>query len=440
MKKVLILGAGLVTRPIVTYLLDKGFKVVVASRTVSKAEALIGDHANGEAVQLNVQDTAKMDGLVKDSDLTISLLPYIYHVEVAEMCIKYKKNMVTTSYVSPQMKALDKPAREAGILILNEIGVDPGIDHMSAMQIIDDVHSRGGKIESFYSMCGGLPAPDANDNPLGYKFSWSPKGVVLAGRNSGSYLLKGARVDVPSENYFLHTGNKEFDGVEYEYYTNRDSFPYIELYGIPEVSTLFRGTIRNLGWCEFWKKVSDLGFLDAEDSDYGGVTYKQFLDTFITVKNSGDIRKDLAAQLWLADDSHILDKFEWLGMFGEDKIPEGATNAVDIFADLLLEKMPYKEGERDMIILAHDFTADFLDHKERIQATMINYGIPNGDSSMARTVSLPAAIATRMILEGEISGITGVHIPVMPEVYNPVLAELETMDISFEEERETLAK
>ncbi|MCP4228766.1 MAG: saccharopine dehydrogenase [bacterium] len=440
MKKVLILGAGLVTRPIVTYLLDKGFKVVVASRTVSKAEALVGDHPNGEAVQLNVKNMGEVDDLIADSDLTISLLPYVYHVEVAERCIEHKVDMVTTSYVSPQMKALDKPAREAGIFILNEIGVDPGIDHMSAMQIIDDVHDRGGKIETFYSLCGGLPAPDDNDNPLGYKFSWSPKGVVLAGRNSGSYLLKGARVDVPPENLFLHTGNREFDGIEYEYYTNRDSFPYIELYGIPEVDTLFRGTIRNLGWCEFWKKVSELGFLDVEDSEYGGVTYKQFLDTFIVGQDSGDLRKDLAVELWLSEDSHILDKFEWLGMFSDEEIPEGATNAVNIFADLLLEKMPYKDGERDMIILAHDFTADFLDHKERIQATMIDYGIPNGDSSMARTVSLPAAIATRMILEGEISGITGVHIPVMPEVYNPVLAELETIDIGFKEKRDILSK
>ena len=206
MKKVVIFGAGMVAGPPVKYLLEKSFKVIVASRTIAKAEALIGNHPNGVAKAFDITKATDedLDIIIKDCDLAVSLLPYIYHVKVAKSCIKYKKHMVTTSYVSPEMLALDEEAKKVGITILNEIGVDPGIDHMSAQQIIDDVHDRNGKVLSFTSYTGGLPAPDANNNPWGYKLSWSPRGVILAGRNAAKYLKDGEVVEIPGEDLFDH--------------------------------------------------------------------------------------------------------------------------------------------------------------------------------------------------------------------------------------------
>ena len=238
MKKVLILGAGMVVKPIVQYLLQKGYFVTVATRTKSKADKMINGHQNGASIAWTVDDEDTLDKMIAEHDLAVSLLPYAYHVMVAKICIKHKKNMITTSYVKPEMQALDKEAKDAGIIILNELGLDPGIDHMSAMRIIDTVHNKGGKIEEFYSLCGALPAPEASDNPFRYKFSWSPKGVVMAGNNDGKYLKKGKEKYVPTEDLFKDTFKINFPEVgELEVYPNRDSLPYIEIYKIPETKT-----------------------------------------------------------------------------------------------------------------------------------------------------------------------------------------------------------
>jgi len=251
MKKVLILGAGLVVKPIVRYLLNKGYQVTVATRTKSKAEAMIDGHPEGTALAWTVDDEETLDNLVANHDLTVSLLPYAYHVMVAKKCLKHHKNMVTTSYVSKEMKALHEEAKTEGIIILNELGLDPGIDHMSAMRIIDNVHDKGGKIEEFYSLCGALPAPEACDNPFNYKFSWSPKGVVMASNNDGNYLRYGENIYIPPQDLFKNPMKTNFPDVgKLEIYPNRDSLPYIDLYGIPETKTMFRGTFRHPGWCE----------------------------------------------------------------------------------------------------------------------------------------------------------------------------------------------
>jgi saccharopine dehydrogenase-like NADP-dependent oxidoreductase len=232
MKKVLILGAGMVVRPMARYLLDKGIFVTIASRTKSKADAILENHHNSNAVGWTVDKEDELDKMIEEHDLVVSLLPYTYHVMVAKKAIKHKKNMVTTSYVKPEMQALDEEAKKAGIIILNELGLDPGIDHMSAMRIIHNVHDKGGKIEEFYSLCGALPAPEvAEQNPFRYKFSWSPKGVIMAGNNDGRYLKKGQETYVPTEKLFKDTFKIQFPKVgELEVYPNRNSLPYIDLY------------------------------------------------------------------------------------------------------------------------------------------------------------------------------------------------------------------
>jgi saccharopine dehydrogenase-like NADP-dependent oxidoreductase len=437
MKNVLILGAGLVTRPIVRYLLDQpDYHVTVASRTVEKAQKLINGHPQGEAKQLLVDDTASLRQLISEADLAVSLVPYAYHPVVAEICIELGKQMVTTSYVSDAMKKLDEKAKNAGILILNEIGVDPGIDHMSAMRIIHNIKNRGGEIVSFYSYCGGLPAPEANTNPFGYKFSWSPRGVVLAGRNSGQYLKDGQVVQVESKDLFSHHWDVEVEGLgTLQSYPNRNSLPYIDLYGLQGISTMFRGTLRNPGWCDTWKKMVDMGLLDLEErNDLSGKTYRDLTALLIGANSDESLENNLAEHLALSPDSEIIQRLKWLGLLEEDALPDGDKTPLDILSTRLLEKLKYKEGERDMIVLHHDFLAAYPgeNKKEKITSTLIDFGIPGGDSSMARTVSLPAAMATRLILEGKIQA-RGVHIPVIPEIYDPVLNELETMNIVCEE-------
>ena len=290
MKDVLVLGAGLVAGPLVRYLLiDAGYRVTVASRTVAKARALVGDHPLGRAIAFDISsDGARLDELVAGADLAVSLLPYTYHPRVAEHCVRHGCHLVTTSYVSDAMRALDTPAQEAGVLLLNEIGVDPGIDHMSAMCIIDGVHDAGGEIHSFRSFCGGLPAPDANDNPLGYKFSWSPRGVVLAGRNEGRYKDKGEIVEVANERLFAtHHVTWIEDLGDLEAYPNRDSLPYIDLYGIPETHTMLRSTLRNLGWCDCMQKLNALGFFGLEHRpDLPGSTFREVMARLIGTEDT----------------------------------------------------------------------------------------------------------------------------------------------------------
>ncbi len=440
MKRVLVFGAGLVARPLVRYLLDQpDFHVTVASRTVSKAQALVGERPNGRALSFDIASGGDTLGaLVAEADLAVSLLPYVYHVRVAEQCVRHRRHLVTTSYVKEEMRALDRAAREAGVILLNESGLDPGIDHMSAKRIIDRVHGGGGEVVSFRSYCGGLPAPDANDNPLGYKFSWSPRGVVLAGRNDARYLENGRTVEVPNERLFATHFLTWIEGLgDFEAYPNRDSLPYIDLYSIPETGTMYRGTLRNLGWCDVMQKLNELGYFGLEEqADLPGKSLRQVMAERIAWDGTGDLQTALAAYLNVAPNSGVMMVLEWLGLL-EDAPVQGETTLLDVLANQMLPRMGYRAGERDMVILAHDFVARYADRSEHILSTLIDFGIPGGDTAMARTVGLPAAIAARLILEGEIR-LTGVHIPVLPEIYEPVLSELTRLGIRMEEKTEPL--
>lgn len=446
MKRVLILGAGLVTGPIVSYLLDKGYHVTVANRTVSKAQKLVGDHPHGEAVAFDVeadQDGAQLRQLIEQADLVVSLLPYIHHVTVAQEGIAQKKPIVTTSYVSPAMQELDAAAKAAGIIILNEVGLDPGIDHMSAMQVIHRVQAAGGHVAGFMSYCGGLPAPEANDNPFGYKFSWSPRGVLLAARNAAHYLRDGQEINVPGRELFKHHWPLDVEGLgEFEAYPNRDSVPYRDVYGIEDAATMYRGTLRNPGWCETLYNIGRLGLLDETDRALTGQTYGQFMRALLpaSAPDTGDIKADVAAHLDLPVGSEVINNLDWLGLFAAETIEarKGKISPLDLLTRLMLDRMQYQPGERDLIILEHHFDAAYPDgQKEHITATLTAFGEPGGYSAMARTVSLPAAIAVDLILRGEITA-TGVQIPVTPNLYEPILNELKALGIEFVEKVETL--
>ena len=439
MKHVLVLGAGLVARPLVRYLLNQPqVQLKVASRTLSKAEKLIADHVQGRAQQLNVENQEALKKVVAEADIVISLLPWVHHLKVARLCLEYNKNFVTTSYVKPEMQALDEQVKSKGLFFLNEIGVDPGIDHMAAMKVINGVKNAGGQVVSFYSYCGGLPAPADNNNPFGYKFSWSPSGVMLAATNDGRYLKDGQIIEIPGERLFEHYWLLNVPGAgTFEAYVNRDALPYIDLYGLEGIKSMYRGTLRNISTCESWNYFKKLGLLNQQLTfDFTQVTPPEVLSQLVE-SDGKNLIKDLAAFLGIPEYSVALKKLEWLGLFNDEKIPLESASVFDMFGYFLQKKLVYEAGERDLLIQHHEFIAEYPDKKETITSTMIDMGIPGGDSSMARTVSLPAAIATRLILEGKIN-LTGVHIPVLPEIYAPILAELETMNIKLAERRDWL--
>jgi saccharopine dehydrogenase-like NADP-dependent oxidoreductase len=441
MKKVLVLGAGLVTRPHVRYLLDvPDFEVTVASRTVTKAEALVAGHPRGRSVALDVSDDAALEGLIRRCDLAVSMLPYAYHPKVAALCVKHGKHMVTTSYVKEAMQALDSPAKEVGVILLNEIGVDPGIDHMSAMKVIHEVERKGGRIASFVSWTGGLPAPEASDNPFGYKFSWSPRGVLLAGKNPARFQRDGQIVEIPGEELFAHYWPVDVQGLgEFEGYPNRDSMPYTQTYGIQPEEWMFRGTLRNVGWCATLKKIVEMGMLDETPWGDLPATFREFTARLLDVSPDTDFPQYLAGQWGLCSDSKSITDLAWLGLFSDDPLPEGAGTPLDILTARMLAMMAYKPGERDMLVMQHEFVAEYPGRREAITATMIDYGIPFGDTSMSRTVGLPAAIAVRLVLHGEMPGLTGVHVPVIPEIYEPVLQELAELGIGLTEKVDVIA-
>ncbi|KPL08522.1 saccharopine dehydrogenase [bacterium SM23_57] len=440
MKNALILGAGMVAKPMIDYLLDSDeIQVTSATRTVSKAEKIIQGRKNASIVQLMADDDRELEKLVSKSDIVVSLLPYTYHVKIARFCLTHRKHLVTTSYVSREMKDLDKDALHAGILILNEIGLDPGIDHMSAMRVINNVHQRGGKITAFRSYCGGIPAPENNNNPWGYKFSWSPRGVLMAGRNEAKYLKKGDIVQINGKDLFKHNWPIEIAGMQLETYPNRDSLPYIELYGIPEATTMFRGTLRYPGWSHTMAVVSQLNLLkETPVIDGVLISYKTIFHKIANLNSGVDIKQHISRLAEGAKKDKIISKFEWLGLFSEKIWERGRITPIDFLSTIMQEKLRYESEELDMIVLYHDFQAEFADRVERITSTLIDKGIVNSDSAMSRTVSLPAAIAVKLIMEGKIAE-KGVRIPVDKEIYHPVLDELGRLGIVCEEKTEVIS-
>lgn len=341
--------------------------------------------------------------------------------------------MVTTSYVSEEMKKLDKEAKDAGILILNEIGVDPGFDHMTAMRIIDKVHSAGGKILEFYSLCGALAAPEEADNPFRYKFSWSPRGVVIAANNRARFLKNGEVIDIPTENLFKNPLQINFPEIgEMEVYPNRDSLAYIDIYHLPEVKTMFRGTFRYPNWCESMDAMKALGLISFEKQNFEGKTYKEVVAKQLGVYPS-NVKEKVVERLNLGLESPAIEAMDWLGYFSNSRINIKEGSTFDITTDLMRSKMMLPEGARDMVIMLHSFLIEKADGtKEVIKSHMLNFATEQ-DTSIARTVALPAAIAVKMILEEKIKD-TGVHIPIAKTIYEPVLNELKTLGISMEEE------
>jgi saccharopine dehydrogenase (NADP+, L-glutamate forming) len=384
-----------------------------------------------KAISLDVTNEKALDAAVSNSDLIISLIPYTYHVDVVKSAIKFKKHVVTTSYTSPAMLELEEQVKKAGIVVFNEIGLDPGIDHLYAIKTIDEVHKKGGKITSFLSYCGGLPSPEDSDNPLGYKFSWSSRGVLLALRNSARLWENGKIVDIPGEELMSHAKPYFiYPGYSFVAYPNRDSSPYKERYQIPEAQDLVRGTLRYQGFPEFVKVLVDIGFLSDSEVDYlkEKIAWKDALAKLLG--SSSSQQKDLEWAISsktqfqsTSDKERILNGFKWLGLFSDKPIiPRG--NPLDTLCATLEELMQYEEGERDFVMLQHKFGIEWADGSKEVRtSTLAEYGVPGGYSAMAKLVGVPCAVAVEQVLDGTIKT-PGIHAPVTPEYAYPLLNAL----------------
>ncbi|PNY24854.1 Saccharopine dehydrogenase [Tolypocladium capitatum] len=430
-QSVLMLGAGFVTRPTLDILTANGIPVTVACRTLESAKSLSAGVEGATAISLDVSDDTALDAAVARHDLVISLIPYTFHATVIKSAIRTKKNVVTTSYVSPAMMELDQQCKDAGITVMNEIGLDPGIDHLYAVKTIDEVHQAGGKILSFLSYCGGLPAPEASDNPLGFKFSWSSRGVLLALRNAAKIYRDGEIVEVASKD-LMGTAKPYFvyPGYAFVAYPNRDSTPYKQRYNIPEAETIIRGTLRFQGFPQFIRVLVETGFLEDTHQDILSkpVAWREATKAIVGAASSsaGELEAAIVSKSTFdspEDKARILSGLHWIGIFSDEEItPRG--NPLDTLCATLEKKMQFEEGERDMVLLQHKFGIEHKDgSRETRTSTLIEYGDPKGYSAMAKLVGVPCAVAVQQVLDGTLSE-KGILAPMTTKINTPIMEEL----------------
>lgn len=440
MKKILVLGAGLSTSSLIKYLLDNSeenkWLVRVGDYVIDMAKSRVKNHKNSEVFMFDVNNAKQRNDEISKADIVISMLPARFHHLVANDCVKLKKNMVTASYVSKEVKELDVKAKENGIILLNEIGVDPGIDHMSAMQVINRIKEAGGKIIEFESNTGGLVAPKYDNNPWNYKFTWNPRNVVLAGQGTSQFLNNGRYKYIPYNKLFSRVDRiNVLDVGEFEAYANRDSLKYRKIYGLNDIQSMFRGTLRRPGYSRAWNLFVQLGLTDdsyvIEDSE--NMTYRQFVNSFLPYNPTRPVEEKLADYLNFNQDSQEMYKLRWLGIFDNKKIGLKSATPAQILQKILMDKWALDDGDIDMIVMQHQFTYEINNETKKIISSMVTYGKDKENTAMAITVGTPLAIAVKLILNGTIKQ-TGVQIPIIKEIYEPILAELKLYDINFIEE------
>ncbi len=434
MAKVVVLGAGFVSKPLVDYFLDRcKYEVVMASRTVAKAERIIAGRAGGRAVAWTAKEVDVLDEMVREADLVVCLIPRTEHITVARICLKHRTHMVTTDFITPEMQALDGEVRDLDLIFLNEIGEDPGLDHMGAVQMIDQVKSEGGRVASLTSFGAGLPAYEHNRNPFGYKFSWAPAGLLMSARMPAGYVKNGEKIEVPADELFDHHWLVDIEGIgTFEGYPNRDCERYLPYFGLDEKASLFRGLLRFIGYCNTMKCLVKLNLLDfSEQKDFAEKTYASFMASLVGVDPTADVAAAVAAHLDKEVKDDVIKKMGWLGLFDDRPVAVDRGANADLMVDLMVKKMSYGPGERDMIIVHDEIVAEFAGRTEKRVSSMMVEGIPNGDSAMSRAVALPTAVACRLMLENKVSE-RGVIMPVAAEIYRPVLAEVASFGLEFQ--------
>jgi saccharopine dehydrogenase-like NADP-dependent oxidoreductase len=443
MKKILILGAGLSASSLIKYLLDHSqendWKVVLGDQSKELAEKKINGHPHGEAIFFDVFDEGLRKQEIAKADLVISMLPAMFHPLVARDCVDLGKHMLTASYVSKEIKEMDEEARSKDLLLLNEIGVDPGIDHMSAMRVIDEIKNSGAELLEFESSTGGLVAPEFDNNPWNYKFTWNPRNVVLAGQGSAQFLHNGRLKYIPYHKLFQRTEIVDvLDYGKFEIYANRDSLQYQDVYKLGDIQTLFRGTIRKVGYTAAWDVFVQLGLTDDSimiENKYN-MTYRNFINSFLPYHKSTPVEKKICDYLGLKPNCEIMKKLEWLGIFEDKPIGMERGTPAQILQKLLESKWTLDPDDKDMIIMQHKFVYRKEGKTKERKSTMVVIGRDQVHTAMSITVGVPVAIAAKLLLQGKLTA-RGVQVPVVADIYEPLLEELSNYGIKFiEEERE----
>ncbi len=437
MKKILVLGAGLSSSSLIQYLLKnarkENWQIMVADTNIEAAKSRVGKSKLGTPHALNILDENRRAALIKKSDIVISLLPPQLHHLIAQNCIALKIPMVTASYVSEEMRRLHPLALKAGILILNEVGLDPGIDHLSAMEMIHQVHEKGGKVTAFESYCGGLVAPEYDNNPWHYKFTWNPRNVVLAGQATAKYLDNGLLKLIPPSRIFAQTKQIKVKGHgTYDAYANRDSLSYIEPYGIGSAQTVLRGTLRGKGFCESWQQLVSLGLTDDsyELIQPEKLSYRDLLCSLIPNANTHNLEDEICTFLGLKKSAKAFKNIQWLGLFEPKAIGLPKATPAQALQKLLQEKWMLQKEELDQIVMKHELSYQLKGNHYKMEASLVVKGDNQTHTAMAKTVGLPMGIAAKLILQGKIK-VSGVQIPISKEFYQPILKELNTLGISF---------
>ena len=442
MREILIIGAGRSASSLIQYLLNKSeaedLHLIIGDLSLASAQNKTNNHPNATAISFDVFDQNQRKAAIQKADIVISMLPAHLHIEVVRDCILYKKNMVTASYISDAMQELDTLAKENNLIFMNEIGLDPGIDHMSAMKVIHEIKAKGGKMLLFESFCGGLVAPESDTNLWNYKFTWAPRNVVLAGQGGAAkFIQEGTYKYIPYWNLFRRTEFLEVEGYgKFEAYSNRDSLKYLDVYGLNDVLTLYRGTIRRVGFSKAWNMFVQLGMTDdsyvMEDSET--MSYRQFVNSFLPYHPTDSVEIKMRLILKIDQDDSMWDKLLELDLFNPNKKVglKDATPA-QILEKILTDSWTLQPNDKDMIVMYHKFGYELNGNKEQIDSKMVCLGEDQKYTAMAKTVGLPVAMATLLILNGKIKT-PGVQLPIREEVYLPILKELEEYGVVFNEQ------
>tara|TARA_R110002072_G_scaffold40943_3_gene115350 strand:+ start:386 stop:1753 length:1368 start_codon:yes stop_codon:yes gene_type:complete len=440
MKNILIIGAGKSSSSLIKFLLDKSdeehLRIIIGDLSIKNAAKIINKHNNAKAIIFDVFNEQQRENEIEKSDIVISMIPARFHIEVAKSCIKFKKHLVTASYISKEIKALDKVAKENGLVFMNEIGLDPGLDHMSAMQILDRIRERNAKMLLFESFCGGLVAPESDTNLWNYKFTWNPRNVVLAGQGGAAMFIQESTYKyIPYHKLFRRTEFLKIKNQKFEAYANRDSLKYRSVYGLDDIPTMYRGTIRKVGFSRAWNIFVQLGMTDdtytIENSET--MSYRDFVNLFLAYSPSDSVELKLRSYLKIDQDDIMWEKLIELDLFNPKKKIEipNATPA-QALQRILEDSWTLQENDKDMIVMQHLFGFELDGKKHQIESSLIVEGENQTYTAMAKTVGLPMAIAAIKILKGEIKT-PGVQIPISKEVYEPILKELENYGIKFSE-------
>jgi saccharopine dehydrogenase-like NADP-dependent oxidoreductase len=441
MKTILVIGAGLSSSSLIRYFLQnaeaENWEIRVVDQDLDLVKRKLNGHPRGVALSFNALDPVQRRPEIERADLVVSMLPARFHIDVARDCIELNTNLITPSYVSPEMKLLDEAAKKSGIIILNEIGVDPGIDHMSAKKIIDAIEHKGGELTIFESFTGGLVAPESDDNPWNYKFTWNPRNVVLAGQGGAAkFIQEGKYKYIPYTKLFRRTEIIELDGLgKFEGYANRDSLSYRSVYKLDAIPTIYRGTLRRKGFCRAWDIFVQLGATDDSYIIEGSenMSYREFINSFLPYNEHDSVELKLRHYLKIDLDDNLWDKLVWLDIFSKDKkIGIKDATPAQALQKILEDKWSLKENDKDMIVMYHKFVYLLNGEHHEIISYMANIGEDRTYTAMSNTVGLPAAICAKMILNNTIE-LKGIQLPIHKEIYEPVLEELEQYGVRFTE-------